>query len=69
MNQTLFIFLLYILIGMWWSRVLNGIIINELRIEGMSKLEKVLHNILWPLSAGIFIIRFIQVLFTDNGEE
>lgn len=54
---------------MWWSRVLNGIIVNEVRIEGMSKLEKVLHNILWPLSAGIFIIRFFQVLFTDNGEE
>lgn len=68
MNQTLFIVLLYILIGMWWSRVLNGIIVNEVRIEGMSKLEKVLHNILWPISIGIFIIRFVQV-FLSNGEE
>ena len=65
MNQTLFFFVLYILIGVWWSRVLNGIIIKEIDINGLSSAERKLHNILWPLSVLIFIISFLKVIFTD----
>lgn len=65
MNQTLFFFVLYILIGVWWSRVLNGIIIKEIDINGLSNAERKLHNILWPLSVLIFIISFLKVIFTD----
>jgi hypothetical protein len=65
MNQTLFFFILYILMGVWWSRVLNGIIIKEIDINGLSSAERKLHNILWPLSVLIFIISFLKVIFTD----
>jgi hypothetical protein len=65
MNQTLFFFVLYILMGVWWSRVLNGIIIKEIDINGLSSAERKLHNILWPLSVLIFIISFLKVIFTD----
>lgn len=65
MNQTLFFFILYILIGVWWSRVLNGIIIEEIDINGLSSAERKLHNIIWPLSVLIFIISFLKVIFTD----
>lgn len=65
MNQTLFYILLYILVGMWWSRFLNGIIIKEIDINGLSSAERKLHNILWPVSVLIFIISFLRVIFTD----
>jgi len=65
MNQTLFFFILYILMGVWWSRVLNGIIIKEIDINGLSSAERKLHNILWPLSVLIFIISFLKVIFTN----
>jgi hypothetical protein len=51
--------------GVWWSRVLNGIIIKEIDINGLSSAERKLHNILWPLSVLIFIISFLKVIFTD----
>jgi len=68
MNQFLFFILIYVLLGFWWSATLHQITVKELDINGLGKSEKVLHNILWPLSIGIFIIRFIQV-FLSNGEE
>jgi len=65
MNQTLFIVVLYILVGIWWSRTLHEIIIKDIDINGLSSPERKLHNILWPLSVLIFIISFLKVIFND----
>lgn len=69
MNLVLFYSLLFMFIGLWWSNYLESVIIKEeIDINGFNTGEKVLHTILWPLSSGIFIIRFITVFFTDVNE-
>jgi len=60
-------FLIYLLAGKTWSRVLEDVIRSELKINGYeSSFEANLHTLLWPISLSIFLFRYIQVLITGK---
>ena len=60
-------FLIYLLAGKTWSRVLEDVIRSELKINGYdSNFEANLHTLLWPISLSIFLFRYIQVLITGK---
>lgn len=63
-------FLIFILAGTTWSRVLEDIIITELKANGYeSSLERGLHIFLWPVSLGIFLYRYFQVLLFGESDD
>lgn len=60
-------FLIYLLAGITWSRVLEDVIRSELKINGYeSSFEANLHVFLWPISLSIFLFRYIQVIITGK---
>lgn len=63
-------FLIFILAGVTWSRVLEDIIITELEANGYeSSFERGLHVFLWPISLGIFLYRYFQVLLSGKADD
>ena len=63
-------FLIFILAGVTWSRVLEDIIITELEANGYeSPFERGLHVFLWPISLGIFLYRYFQVLLSGKADD
>ena len=63
-------FLIFILAGVTWSRVLEDIIIIELKANGYeSSFERNLHIFLWPVSLGIFLFRYFQVLLSGKADD
>lgn len=69
--MSYFIYLLiFILTGVTWSRVLESIIITELNINGYeSSFERGLHVFLWPVSLGVFLYRYFQVLLSGKADD
>ena len=63
-------FLIFILAGITWSRVLESVIITELNINGFeTSFERGLHVFLWPISLGIFLYRYFQVLLSGKADD
>jgi len=63
-------FVIFILAGITWSRVLEDIIIKEININGYeSSFERRLHIFLWPASLSIFLFKYFQVLLTRKTDD
>jgi len=69
MNYLIY-FVIFILAGIIWSRVLESIIITELNVDGFeTSFERGLHVFLWPISLGIFLYRYFQVLLSGKKND
>jgi len=63
-------FVIFILAGVTWSRVLEDIIVTEVKANGYeSSFERGLHVFLWPASLGIFLFRYFQVLLSGRSDD
>jgi len=61
--------LIYYFTGKFWSNTLERIIIEDIDIRGfLTTFEKRLHIFLWPISLGIFLRRYFQILWRNKND-
>lgn len=60
---------LYFTIGAFWTRILEEIIIKEEIAPFLTRRERIIHIVLWPISLLIFVVRFLYVFLFTKDED